>query len=269
MPHQQRAHPSRWRHLLSYTEEEEAPDWTPAQATTDGSASPEHWLRSDDAYQDTGRTTPCTSDGDVVGSWTDKATNADHISQATTANKPTWQNGVGDQLNGHPVIRGDGIDDYIEGMFTTGGALSQPFTVFVVAKLDAAQAGDSTMRSILDSDDAQRMIHAQNTSNIWTIYAGTYLNGGASNSNWIIWTSLFNGATSRFWHNGVAQCAAGDAGANTPGGACVFTLANHGGDWCGDCAEILIYEANLSDADKNQVANYLAERYNLSYTDIS
>ena len=36
----------------------------------------------------------------------------------------------------------------------------------------------------------------------------------------------------------------------------------------GDMTEILLYDANLSNSDKNQVGAYLATRYALSYTDI-
>ena len=41
-----------------------------------------------------------------------------------------------------------------------------------------------------------------------------------------------------------------------------------GAQMLGYIAEIIIYDANLSDADKNEVGNYLATRYALAYTDI-
>jgi hypothetical protein len=35
-----------------------------------------------------------------------------------------------------------------------------------------------------------------------------------------------------------------------------------------DMVELIAYDANLSDADKNQVGQYLATRYGLSWTSI-
>lgn len=245
--------------------------WTPASPTTDGGVSAEHWYRSDDAYQDAARTTPVASDGDVVGNWTDLTANADHVSQATTGNKPTWQNGVGDQLNGHPVILFDGIDDYLRGAFTTGGALSQPFTVFIVAKLDALAVNDGSNRFVFDGDDGvNRALGGTNATpnpDTWRISAGASVNGSASDSNWNMWLCLFNGASSQFWHNGISE-ASGNAGGNVIDGLTMGNGATGGVPWLGPVIECVIYDSNLSNADKNEVGNYLATRYGLSWTAI-
>jgi len=244
--------------------------WTPALPTTDGGVSPEHWYRSDDAYQDAARTTPVASDGDVVGNLTDKAVSADHVSQATTGNKPTWQNGAGDQLNGHPVIEFDGIDDWLRGAFTTGGALAQPFTVFVVAKLDVAATGDGASHAIGDSDDStNRMKMDQSSGNVWDIYAGVGLSGGASDSNWNIWLARFNGVTSTLWMNGILEAGPGNAGAHNPDGLTIGADRLGFSPWNGVFVERVTYDSDLSNADKNEVGTYLATRYGLSWTTIS
>ena len=120
--------------------------WDPSSPTTDGGESPEHWYRGDDAYEENTRVTACSDDGDVVGSWTDLTGNADHVSQGTTANKPTWQDA---ELNGQPVIRFDGSDDYLQGAFTTGGSISQANTIFIVSKLDTSAVNDGNNRHVI------------------------------------------------------------------------------------------------------------------------
>jgi hypothetical protein len=103
----------------------------------------------------------------------------------------------------------------------------------------------------------------------WAIYArgAGAVTGSASDANWNIWTVVFNGASSQFWHNGVSE-GAGNPGTDSQDGLHVFCHWNQANFWKGDCVEILLYDANLSDADKNQVGNYLATRYALAYADI-
>ena len=248
--------------------------WSPALPTTDGGLLPEHWYRSDGPlWQDAG-ITPAVLDGAMVGRWEDITANADHVNQAGVAPRPTLQNGAGDLLNGCPVVRFDGIEDYLMGAFTTGGALAQPFTVFAVAALDAAAVNDDVSRKIYDSDDAvNRMIAGQyggSIPNRWYVYAGAVLGptAAASNSNWNLWTSLYNGATSQLWHNGVSLAGPGNAGAHNADGLTIGGAFDVTAQWDGDITEIIIYDADLSTADDNQVGNYLATRYGLAYTDI-
>ena len=247
--------------------------WDPSQPTTDGDLLPDHWYRSDGPlWQDAG-VTPAVLDGAVVGRWEDLTANADHVNQAVVANKPTLQNGVGDLLNGQPVIRFDGINDTLSGAFTTGGAMNQPSTVFAVAALDAAAVNDGVSRKIYDSDDAvNRMIAGQygaDNPDSWYLYAGAVISSAAaSNSNWNIWTILYNGASSQFWHNGVSLAGPGNAGAHNADGLTIGGAFDVTAQWDGDITEIIIYDADLSTADDNQVGNYLATRYGLAYTDI-
>jgi len=256
---------------LSHRRRITATSWTPLLPTAGGYYL-EHWYRSDSGlWQDAG-ITPAAADGDVVGRWEDLTANNDHANQAVAAGKPTLQNGAGDLLNGHPVVRFDGVDDKISGAFTTGGALAQPFTVLAVVKLNAAAVNDGVSRFWIDAIGGPNFMeqgsYAVPNPDTWVIYGGAVLlSVGASNSNWNIWTTLFNGAASRFWHNGIAQCAAGNAGAAAPP-SILIGGSGAGNPWAGDVVEILIYEANLSDADKNQVGQYLATRYALAYTGI-
>lgn len=91
------------------------PVWSPARlfsAGTDGI-----WLAPRDTttiYQDSAGVTPWTAAGDPAGKVLDKSGNAHHVTQATTAKKPTTA-----LVGSNVVLRGDGVDD---GM-TAGDAL--------------------------------------------------------------------------------------------------------------------------------------------------
>ena len=171
------------------------------------------------------------------------------------------------------VVRGDGIDDYIQGAFTTGGAMAQPFTIFVVAMLDAAFVNNGTPAVLLDDSDAvdRVIVYKYEVPNpdAWAIIAGAGapVVGNAADSNWNSWAAVLNGATSQFWLNGISENS-GNAGPNDLDGLTVLDRQPTGRPWKGDITEIILYDANLSDADKNTVGQYLATRYALAYTDI-
>ena len=243
--------------------------WDPSQPTA-GGYLPEHWYRSDSGlWQDAG-VTPAVLDGDVVGRWEDLTANADHVNSLVAANKPTLQNAVGDLLNNSPIILFDGINDGMTGPFTTGGSLTQPDIMFAVIKLDASDVGDAAFHTMITGDDILTY-HSlgQNNANNWYTYAGASNVGGASDANWNIWTSLFNGVTSQLWLNGISEAGPGNAGANQIDGLAIGGRIFGADQYClMSCTEIILYDADLSNADKNQVGNYLATRYGLAYTDI-
>lgn len=206
-----------------------------------------------------------------MGSWTDLTGNADHVSQATAGDRPTWKDAV---LNGEPVLRfGVNANYFLQGAFTSGGSCSQPNTIFVVAKMDASIVNDNFTSYLIDGtgSSARQTIYKYKdpTPDVMALYSGTILQGSAPDSDWAIWLALFDGATSQLWIDGVSD-ASGDAGTDGMGGLTVgMNYSDSGLGWVGDIAEIIIYDAELSDADKNEVGNYLADRYNLSWSDIT
>jgi hypothetical protein len=238
-------------------------DWTPADPTTSGSVSPEHWYRADLGIYQTVGGSAASSDGDPVGQWQDQATSGDHVASANNDYRPTLQT---NELNGQSVLRFDGTNDCFAGAFTNGGALSQPFTAFLVAK----STDTSVTRCIINGDDPsnEMAVFHHAVENKWGMWAGGFLVDGAPNTDWQLWTVLFNSTSSQFWHGGISKVS-GNAGTQNPDGIAIGS--NSGGTteyWKGDIAEIIIYNANLSDADKDEVGNYLSDRYGISYTDI-
>ena len=78
---------------------------------------------------------------------------------------------------------------------------------------------------------------------------------------------LFNGASSELWFEGVSQ----DTGSTTsvPDGMTWGAANIDAAYFTGDMAEILIYDSDLSDADKNEIGAYLATKFALSWTTIT
>lgn len=241
--------------------------WTPATPTTGGGALPHTWFYTGQAQQweENTKVTLATDDGDPVGAMTNQGSDGYDILQGTSLLRPTLKLNI---LNSNPVWRFDG-GDWLRGAFA-GGALSQPITAFVVSMLTAVAAGDLIGRVMFDGDDATNRIQLYKTStgNLWSMYAGTVVSNGAANDSWNIWTFLANTASSIAYKNGISQIV-GNIGTKTIDGL-TFGDDNTGGasGWKGDIAELLIYSVNLSTADKNQVGQYLATKYNISYTAI-
>jgi len=234
--------------------------WTPASPTSGGGVSPHVWY---DADQITG-----LSDGDAVATWPDIGPNGDDVTQGTPAARPLYKTSI---LNGKPVVRFDGSDDYLQGALTNAGATTQPATIFAVAQLDATVLDDGATRPIIDGDDSghRTLLYKSGipSPDSWGIYAGTALYGSAGDSDTNIWCALFNGASSQFWLNGISE-ASGDAGSRALDGITIGALYDGARPWKGDIAEIIVYDAGLSNADKNEVGSYLATKYGLSWTDI-
>jgi len=180
----------------------------------------------------------------------DQAPAGDNVTQAVAANQPLY---VASIRNGHAGMTFDGTNDCLRGAFTTGGALSQPFSLFAVARLDAAGVNDDEYRMLTDSDDiANRLIMGQyptGAPDTWRIMGGATLVGSGSDALWNIWSALFNGASSQFWHNGVSE-ASGNAGAQNADGLTVGDSFNDLGRWWGDIVSVIICDPSLSDAQR-------------------
>lgn len=244
-----------------------APAWTPASPTTDGGSSPHTWhIPGLDNYQDSGKTTASAVD-QPVGASVNQGSDTHDIVQATAVNRPTLRQVTN---NGKTFYTWEHNSDYLKGAFG-GGAISQPFTAIYVAKLDPTVVNDGQNHFATDGDDAtNRMILSQlntPTPDAWQVLAGASLVDGDTDSNWNIFTILYNGASSQLWINGTSK-ASGDVGAHTPDGITIGANNGGGAPWKGYLAPLLIYPGNISNADKNQIGQYLFSISGISYTDI-
>jgi hypothetical protein len=217
---------------------------------------------SDDAESDFGYDSDGNLDTAAISTWLGGASGygvtfydqvgGDDVTQATNAAQPLY---VPNLQNGHPGFRFDGSDDYLQGAFTNGGALSQPFNVFSVAKLDEAAVNDDSDVYLLDGDDnSGRMMLVTNSSetpDAWAIYAGSFLNGNIADSDWNLWSVLFGGVSSQFWLNQSSE-ASGNAGGDNSDGITIGARFLIKAFWDGDIAvPAIIADPALSAADRS------------------
>jgi hypothetical protein len=218
------------------------------------SLSPALWLRADQGlYQErTGAsaTTAASADADPVGTWLDQSGNGRHATAAADSKRPTLKLAI---VNGKPVVRFDGSDDFLDfGELTTVRS-----ACFVVKHADGSQ------------DSVPLLGHP--TLFHW------HGNEGFADTD-----KLFSGSTSASIRNGAAYQ---DGVSQTPinmvlpatfrilsfvatASTTVQYITNDRNAaarvWQGDYAEIALFDYALSDTQRGQFEQYAAARYGIT-----
>jgi prepilin-type N-terminal cleavage/methylation domain-containing protein len=211
------------------------------------------WLDASDGatlYADQSCGTIIPVDGIPVGCWKDKSGNGYNALQSTAASRPLYTENI---LNGEPVIRFDGSDDYMNTSFFPS-PLSQ-LTIFVVSSVD----NDGAVFDGL----ASRLSLSQWVGT-FALYAGSPVAYSASTPRASkIYTCVFNGNNSLFYENSTLKVA-GNVGANSMDGLSVGWLGTETNyELDGDISEIIIYDTILSEIERQQVEDYLNDKYNI------
>lgn len=211
------------------------------------------WLKADTGlYQErTGAsaTTPASADADPVGSWLDQSGQANHITAASDARRPALKLAI---QNGLPVVRFDGVDDYLNRATTP--SLAPDRTVFLVAKTPNA-AGFLCSSQFGTELDA--FYHSSATTGRWEVTP--QLLWTASNA-WRVLTLSTTATTAAVRRNGAAHASAGGKSPSTAAGFLIggSTYLNYGAT---DYAEVLAYTPGLTSDQIAQVESYLNTRW--------
>lgn len=221
------------------------------------------WLDFSDIstlFIDSAKTTSVTSDGDVIGAAEDKSGNGNDILQATTANKPLYKTTI---QNGLSIGRFDGVNDFVA-TIAFGSTLTQPNTIIHVGNKKNAQGDNAYFYDGIDGANRNASLtNVGRTPDGLRIFAGaSFLPDTTHPLNvMILQTALFSGLTSEIWLNGVTQ-GVGNASIQGINGLTVGAVNGGGGSHLdGDMAEILVYNANLSSADRQAVEIYLNNKW--------
>ena len=211
------------------------------------------------------------NDGDPVATWLDSSTNGSNMAKGDPVG-PTWKTNI---LNGKPVVRFDGITNYLaSGTFNPGG---NDITLFIVARTNGANTGGYQNIFI----GGVQTYGATGNYNFWQLYVDS---GGILQANFYtpatlkINTGIKPSATS-FQILGLTKSN------NTPGSSAVLTngtvvgtgtgtvtLATIGkcylGSWNknemnGDIAEVVFFNTLLGTTDRQLVEGLLAWKYGL------
>lgn len=220
------------------------------------------WLKADEIST--------LSDGDLLSiNWTDKSGNDYHASQSNSSYQPVFKDSV---INGFPVIRFDGTDDFLDGLHSYNAR-----TVFSVFKTSSTLQNSSELGQIWgnEADDAHVAIDTRagandqgfnfqglNNSPTRAKYA---LNGSAygslvSSSNVPSWTyDQFELIAVEFKKDKAMTRQV--IGSLYPG----QSIGSH--QFGGDIAEIIVFNGQLGETQKILVENYLATKYDLTISD--
>lgn len=266
--------------------------WTPQEPTAQNSVIPHSWWRGDSlAYNDAGTT--LATNGQSVQQWTSKTASAKTLSQATSGNRPLLQTNV---IDGHSVLRFDGTNDLLQASTASDWTFlhnATGHTLFVVWKkrqgnadrydplIDTSAASTSNTgyhigadnRSSVPRTQQATMIISKSTGGTPSVQLTTGTYAAIGDPAWHV--SCTSGSTIySFYLDGRAgelntgtlssPSASSPTYALTAGG-----LGSAASLWLdGDIAEIIIYNSTLTTVDRQQVFQYLRDRYpSLAYAD--
>lgn len=210
-------------------------------------------------------------DGDPVSTWADASGQGNNATQSTTAAKPLWKVNI---AGGRPVVRFDGVDDYLTVANAANFDLATP-TIFVVG---VASAGTGTFTGKLTfaggvGDANRRKLDVRRASSTtFSFQSGAdsmfKASGTLSWSGFNVMSIVARGATDyTLAVNGTA------ADATTPTidlttyntSALIIGAGTSGAEFLtGDIAEVVIYNRALSAAERKQVERYLGARYGVA-----
>jgi prepilin-type N-terminal cleavage/methylation domain-containing protein len=210
------------------------------------------WLKADAGI---------TLNGSNVSNWADQSGNGNDASQATPGRQPLYENsGIG----GRPSIVFDGSDDYMQNLSVS--LPSGPVTFFVVYQMltnnstSVFEAGTSW-----DWIDQVCDVILENNE----IYIGGYYNPRirypAPTTPFTILTSaVLDGVDSKIYENGLLKNS-GTQYTSQSHSSYYISYEHWYGGWYlnGSIAEIIYYSSALSDTNRQQVENYLNNKYNL------
>ena len=234
------------------------------------------WDKSDIAtlFQDAGKTTPVTADGDVLGAVADKSINGNDELQATTSRKPLYKTNI---QNGLSVARFDGTDDEITASL---GAFANPMSIFVVVYFDllnqpagnfdyVLNIGDGTVAPGANSINAIARWNGGDgdadkyyTFNGAAVFKGPVLTG----QTWMIISALHNSSAPfhNMWLNGVSQTVEDYGTTISTAGEVQLGRFGNANPLKGDVGELVIYDSFLSAGSRIVVQNYLSNKWGIA-----
>lgn len=189
-----------------------------------------------------------------VSQWNDLSGNGNHLVQAVGAKQPALTAAA---INGLPALTFDGVDDFMQKAFT----LSQPETVFIVAKMNSWTLDDQLIDGAGASDSM--LIQQQGgASPSLRIYAGAFVGPTTALAvgTFGLISVKYNGASSSIQVNS-GPTISGNAGAANGGG---FTLAaGMAGVFCANisAAFVVLTADSVSAPDVALLKAYVTAKY--------
>lgn len=205
------------------------------------------WLRADSLG---------LSDGDSVSTWRDESGENNDLTQGTAADQPTLQT---NQLNGLPVVRGDG-DNHLD---NSSAPTSASQTILIVGKFVTDVSGNER---IFGRTSRASVFNDGSNYDYFSNEAGNIVSGGGTSTNYTIITLRYNSATdARMFLDGVDATGSFDPDDDYDSSnlALFATDVFENDPSNADIAEFVYYNLALSDSEREQVEQYLSDKYGL------
>lgn len=214
-------------------------------------------------------------DGSNVGIWLDESGNANDAVQGTSLNQPKYYSGI---LNGQPVIRFDGTNDYFSMPkfmnFTDTtvlfvGLSRNSVAYGVIFQSYGGAANTNELLQIAYSSSDKDNFYARGNTTSYISFSGT------ENATVTHITSVqLSGMTGKMYSNGTSNGNLSNSSYVPPTdwiGAAYATDPIIGGHadvsqgWLNaDIAEIIVYDSAISDTNRPGVECYLSLKYRIS-----
>ena len=224
------------------------------------------WLDADDG-------STLTLSGSNVTQWDDKSSNGYDVSQGTTSRQPTLQTGV---LNSKDGVRFDGTDDILfnDSAASIASGNDVPVTIFTVYK--QLSSGSNEYGLVFGSSTSvQPLLCLMTTSNNMAAQqrtdAGTLTNAYSSTSSlsYRCQTTQLTSSNLVVYNNKTQIQSSSFTPAQTTFDTFALGAWRRSGSMNGiaflncDICEVLIYDSALSTSDREDVVDYLTDKWAL------
>jgi len=206
------------------------------------------------------------NDGDAVATWTDASGNGYNATQGTASKRPIYKTSI---LNGQPVMRFDGVDDFLENATFTALNNATAASLFIVKR----QTSGAAIRFPFLFVNSFYQFNLGGGPKYWRTSATEDANATLDWTTWTYEAQLFDGSQSgnanrlKIRSNGspVSVSYTGTIAATLGSGTgfYVSTLDGTLYPWNGDIAEIIGYSTVPSAGQLALLEQYLAAKYGL------
>ncbi|HPB26545.1 MAG TPA: hypothetical protein PLE11_12385, partial [Bacteroidales bacterium] len=206
------------------------------------------WLRADSNV---------ILNGSNVSQWSDCSGNNNNAAQASAVNQPLLDSG---QLNGYPVLRFDGNDDFME--FASGFMYNWPELSFFIVIKPFSSGNQGIFAPTNAYSTGLEFLSWTGTTQLRINNNLKYGAGLITNGTFTISDFTYNNAATNGYANGVTLTSA--TGGNPLDFNGVYALGriySTGYNAAFDVAEILAYNRTVSLVERNEIEQYLRLKY--------
>lgn len=234
------------------------------------------WLDASDSstvFQSNGGSA-ASADGDPLGYWMDKSGNGWHYTQASGTNKPAIRTNV---QNAKPVIRFDGVNDYIDAAGPT--STTADVHIFIIAKASSTTnfarpffwTGTANNNGMYGTPMYTGGINFDlRAANGQELSGGVFRATTDISSAFFGFECTFNGTskTGEIFKSGVSLGTSTNASISTVAASGKYSRVGAAGSfgtpatyWSGDVAEVVVYDSIKTGADLTALRAYFTAKW--------